>query len=103
MAEKGDKNDRKIACFWDDFDNVFFTPPRHVGSERLSKLERGLKRVPSVALLSKDTAETAKARVQTSARPRATGRPATPAADNLTRGSPPDSARGVFFAEGGGP
>jgi len=36
-----DKHDRKIACFWDDFDNVLLTPPRHVGSERLSKLESG--------------------------------------------------------------
>jgi hypothetical protein len=32
MAEKGDKNDRKLACFGDDFENVFLTPPRHVGS-----------------------------------------------------------------------
>jgi hypothetical protein len=35
MAEKGHKNDRKIACFWDDFEQVSLTPPRHVGSERL--------------------------------------------------------------------
>jgi len=47
MAEKGDKNDGKIACFWDDFEKVSLTPPRHVGSERLPKLGSGLKRVPS--------------------------------------------------------
>ena len=47
MAEKGDKNDRKIACFWDDFENVFLTPPRHVGSERLPKLGIGTEAVPS--------------------------------------------------------
>jgi hypothetical protein len=50
--------------------------------------------------LRKNTAETTKARVQSSARPRATGRPATPAADNFTRGSPPGSVRGVIFRTG---
>ena len=102
MAEKGDKNDRKIACLWDDFESVLLLPLATSDLSASSSLEAGLKRC-QVAILSKNTAETAKARVQTSARPRATGRPATPAADNLTRGSPHGSARGVFFAEGGGP
>ena len=70
MAEKGDKNDRKLACFWDDFENVLLTPPRHVGSETSPSLKAGLKRVPSVAILSKNTAETAKERVQTCSTPR---------------------------------
>ena len=75
MAEKWDKNDRKIACFWDDFDNVFVTPPRHVEPERLSmspSLKAGLKRVPSIShnFEQKSTAETAKERVQTCSTPR---------------------------------
>ena len=79
-GKTGDKHDRKIARFWDDFDNVLLTAPRHVGSERLSKLESGsagagLKRVPSDAILNKNTAETAKARVQTSVDPARRGAP----------------------------
>ena len=70
MAEKGDKNDRKIACFWDDFENVLLTPPRLVGSETSPSLKAGLKRVPSVTILSKKAPPKPRKRVQTCSTPR---------------------------------
>jgi len=103
MAEKGDKNDRKIARFWDDFDNVLLTPPRHVGSERLSQLESGTEAGAIRRNFEQKHRRNRESESSDICRPRATGRPATPAVDNLTRGSPPGSARGVFSAEGGGP
>ena len=97
MAENGDKNDRVFLerFFWSDFENVFSTPPRHDGSERLPEW------VPTAKSQLSNTPP--KARVHASARPRATGRPALPAAGNSTRGFPPGSARGVFFAGVAGP
>jgi hypothetical protein len=50
MAEKGDENDRKIACFWDDVENISVHPLATWDLSASQSLKAGFKRealVPS--------------------------------------------------------